>query len=57
VKVTVRETRFVGHRGQSVWLAAGDEYDHDDPIVKANPHMFTKPADEAPKRGGALRRG
>jgi len=56
VKVTVKESRFVGHGGQSVWLAAGDEYDHDEPVVKANPDMFTKPSEDPPKRG-ALRRG
>lgn len=58
MKVTVKETRFVGHGGQSVWLHAGDEYDTSDDIVKAMPDFFTKPADEPkPNRGGALRRG
>lgn len=50
-KVVATVSTFVGHGGQSVWVAAGEEYDASDPLVKANPDMFTKlPEPERPER-------
>jgi hypothetical protein len=49
---------FVGYVGTVVRVAAGDEYDLEDPFVQGNPDMFTakRPGDtepvEEPKRRG-----
>lgn len=40
-KVYATVNGFVGHGGQSVWLGEGDEYDENDPLVKAMPERFT----------------
>lgn len=40
-KVYATFNGFVGHNGQSVWLAEGDEYDAGHPLVKAQPQHFT----------------
>ena len=58
MKVKALESQFIGHGGQSVWIGAGEEWDHDHPVVKDHPELFDVPAKEdPPKRGGALRRG
>lgn len=60
-KVLATVNQFVGHAGQSVWIGEGDEYDSSDPLVKANPGMFTKEAPapapaakERPARGRSV---
>lgn len=50
MKVNAKLSTFVGHGGQSVWVQEGDEYDSANPIVKANPGMFTEPAKEDPPK-------
>lgn len=59
MKVKAVFSGFVGHGGQSVWIGEGEEHDHDDAIVQANPAKFTAPEKPEPpkQRGGALRRG
>lgn len=49
---------FVGFVGTVVRVAAGDEYDLDDPFVQGNPDMFTarppgsaEPVEEPKRRG------
>lgn len=41
MKVYATMNGFVGFNGQSVWLGEGDEYDENDPLVKARPDDFT----------------
>jgi len=49
---------FVGFNGSVVRVAAGDEYDLDNPFVQGNPDMFTarqpdavEPSEEPKRRG------
>lgn len=39
---------FVGYRGQSLWIGAGDAYESSHPLVKAHPNWFTKDTSASP---------
>lgn len=52
---TVRATftGFVGVAGVPVELAEGAEWDSEDPVVRANPAMFTEPKRTAGRPAGS----
>jgi hypothetical protein len=51
VKVkAIQSYGFIGFQGQAIRLSEGDEFEHDDPFVLANPEKFAEA--EQPKRRG-----
>ncbi len=51
-RVVATTSTFIGHNGQSVWVAEGDEHDAKADLVKGAPEGLFAPVPEEPPRRG-----